>query len=753
MSPIDNAISSQQHASRSTPGLSGPDSAQRETLIALFVVAAATVLVYSNTFDATFHFDDVPNIVQNESLRDLGNHWPPSGTRWLGYLSFALNYRFGMLEVFGYHVVNVLIHVCNGLLVFWLAAITLRTPLVRGAEAGPLVRRYLPLAAGLLFAVHPVQTQAVTYIVQRFASLASLFFLLSLALYARARLLLEADPASKARAACLYCLSVLAAAAAMKTKEISVTLPLVVAGYEILFFGPGRRLLLLAPLAATALLVPLGFVTEGKAVANMLGDPIGATEALIPRSAYFLTESRVVARYLRLLLLPVGQNLDYDFGFSSSLADPDVLFALSVLLAVAGSAVVLLIRARKANRATGVLVFFGIAWFFVTLSVESGIIPIRDVIFEHRMYLPSAGAAIALGTALLWSVERLRSRSSVGLQCAAALIFTAGPLGAATYARNFVWKDDLSLWSDVVAKSPEKARPHNNLGLVHWAKGEVDDAMREYREAIRLDPTHADAHGNLGVAYAAKGQLDDAVREYREAIRYDPAHATAHQNLGFAYAASGHLKAAILEYREAIRLVPGLAASHDALGFAYWATGRADDATREFREAIRLDPGLANAHSHIGNAYEAKGELDEAIREYREAIRLDPGLAQAHLYLGNAYRATRRMDDAVREYREAVSLDPQWAEAHGVLGDILEKQGRPGEAVEEFRRAHELQPLPEIVLSLARSLEADGRREEAIAQYQRFLIEAGERYPDAAKMVRGRIAQLRAPLEPGSQRP
>ncbi len=729
------------------------DRPGHEALVSLLVIAAATALVYANTFHASFHFDDLGNIVSNDRLRDLGSFWPPSGRRWLGYLSFALNYRLGGLEVSGYHLANVLVHVCNGLLVFWLAAITLRTPALRGAEAGPLVRRHLPLAAGLLFAVHPVQTEAVTYIVQRFTSLATLFYLLSIALYATARLSLESDPAPKARAAFLYCSSIVAAAAAMETKEISFTLPLVAAGYELLFFKPGRRLLLLAPLAATALLVPLGFVTEGKAVVNVLGDPIGATEALIPRSAYLLTESRVVVTYLRLLLLPVGQNLDYDLGFSSSLADPDVLLALSVLLAVAASAVLLLIRARKANRAAGVLVFFGIAWFFVTLSVESTFIPIRDVIFEHRMYLPSAGAAIALGTALLWAVERLRSRSSLGLQCAAALVFTAGPLGAATYARNLVWKDELTLWTDVVAKSPRKARAHYALGFARWRTGHVDDAMGEYRETIRLDPTDANARTNLGLAYEAKGLLDDAVSEYRQAIQVNPAHATAHQNLGLAYAAGGHLKAAILEYREAIRLVPGLAASHDALGFAYWATGRADDATREFREAIRLDPGLANAHSHIGNAYEAKGELDEAIREYREAIRLDPGLAQAHLYLGNAYRATRRMDDAVREYREAVSLDPQWAEAHGVLGDILEKQGRPGEAVEEFRRAHELQPLPEIVLSLARSLEADGRREEAIAQYQRFLIEAGERYPDAAKMVRGRIAQLRAPLEPGSQRP
>src|SRR6266542_4323442 len=222
------------------------------------LIALATALVYSNALRGSFHFDDLTNIVHADPVRDLGRLWPPSGRRWVGVLTFALNYRMGGLDPSGYHLVNVAIHAANALLVAWLAALTLRTPALRDARAGTLVRRFLPLAAGLLFAVHPLATQAVTYVVQRFTSLATLLFLLSLALYAQSRLSLEADRPSKARAACLYCLSVAAAAGAMRTKEISFTLPFVAAGYDLLFFRAGRRRLLLAPLAATALLVPLG---------------------------------------------------------------------------------------------------------------------------------------------------------------------------------------------------------------------------------------------------------------------------------------------------------------------------------------------------------------------------------------------------------------------------------------------------------------------------------------------------------------
>ncbi len=768
------------------PGPCPPDlPGSRQALVAMLVIAAATVLAYSNSFDASFHFDDLRNIVRNQSLRELGRQWPPSGNRWVGFLSFALNYRFGGLEVFGYHLVNLLIHVCNGLLVFWLAAITLRTPALRSAEAGPLVRGYLPLAAGLLFALHPVQTQAVTYIVQRFASLATLLFLVSLALYAQARLSLEADRPSKRSARFLYCLSIVAAGGAMKTKEISFTLPFVAAGYEWLLFRPRRRLLLLVPLAATALLVPLGLAIQDQNLVLADASHVVAETPLIPRSVYLLTQSRVVVTYLRLLLLPVGQNLDYSFRLSHSLADPGVLLALAILAVVATTAVLLLRRARETNRAEGVLVFLGIGWFFVTLSVESTVIPIRDVIFEHRMYLPSVGAAVAFGTALLWIVEQLALRLAPTLQATVALSITAGSLGVATHARNVIWKDELSLWSDVVAKSPEKARAHNNLGTAYQtrglpddaarehlaairidpeyadahdnlgnaykAQGRIDEAVTEYREAIRLAPGSAEAHSNLGATYAANGQIDDAIRECLEAVRLDPRDAGTHNNLGNAYKAKGRLDEAAAEYREALRLAPGLAEAHGNLGNAFLANGRLDEAFSEFREALRLAPDGAGAHYNLGRAHHSRERLDDAVREYREAIRLAPGLACAHTDLGNAYHAKGQIDDAAREYREAIRLEPGRAEAHNNLGSTLMEQGRRSEGIEEFRRALALKSDPEFIFNLALALETVGLRSEAVTQYQRFLDAGSGTYPDLAEPARRSIAQLRAPHQRSSR--
>jgi protein O-mannosyl-transferase len=519
------------------------------------LVAAGTVLAYANALDGAFLFDDFGAIVDNPGLRQPGlpaTWWSP---RWVGDLTFALNFKLGGLEVLGYHLVNLVIHVANGLLVFALARTILRTPALREAAAGPLLRRHLPLVAATLFALHPMATQAVTYVVQRYASLATLFFLVALLLHLRARLALEEGGRARAGAAAGFALAVLAAACAMKTKEIAFTLPVVALGLELLCFqGPlGRRALLLGPLAATALLVPLAHL--GAEPAARLGRALAETDT-IPRGIYLLTQARVVVTYLRLLFLPVGQHLDRDFPLSASILDPAVLLSLGLLAALLWLALWRLAAARRAGRAAGVLAFLGVGWFFVTLSVESSVLPIRDVFFEHRVYLPSVGWAIAVGTALLVGLERLRLGLAPGLQVGALVLVVGAPLGAATHARNHVWKDELSLWGESVARSPGKARPHHALGVALANAGRVPEAIEQYQLALRLKLGYPEALVNLGDAYRAIGREEDALRIYQQTVLVAPTVPEAHNNLGAMYEARGRLAEALGCYREALRLDP-----------------------------------------------------------------------------------------------------------------------------------------------------------------------------------------------------
>lgn len=607
------------------PAPRAPEAAgARRRALAALAIAGSAALAYSNTFDVPFHFDDHRNIVQNAGLRDLGSLWPPAGRRWLGFLTFALNLRLGGLDVRGFHAVNLAVHVAAALLVARLAATTLRTPALRGADAPPLLRRHLPLAAGLLFALHPIATQAVTYVVQRFTSLAALLFLASIVLYAEARLALEGGRPSRRRAAILAGLSVLAAAGAMKTKEIAVTLPFVAAGYDLLLFRGGRGRLLLLPLAATLPIVPLDFASGGRLRALSDLDRLTSDAPLLPVSAYLLTQARVVATYLRLLVLPVGQSLDHDFPPSFALSDPRVLASLAVLAAVAAGATVALVRARRAGSALGVLVFLGTAWFFVTLAVESSIVPLADVIAEHRVYLPGAGAALALAALLLAAAARVRPGAPDALRAGAAIALVAVPLGAATWARNLVWRDSLSLWRDVAEKAPGKARARSNLGVAWAERGRLDDAIREFRAAARLEPWSAQSRVGLGAAYATQGRLAEAIPELEAALAIDP----------------------------------GLALARSNLGAAYHGLGRLDEAIREYRRAVALDPGLALAHANLGVALLDRGEVEEAVRVLERAVWLVPDLSKAHRALARAYRLQGRSEDAARALRRAEETRP-----------------------------------------------------------------------------------------------
>ncbi|QEM66786.1 tetratricopeptide repeat protein [Geobacter sp. FeAm09] len=512
------------------------------------ILVTLAVLVYANTFQVPFVLDDSENIVENPVIRSLGNFLANGSgyenfpNRFIAIFTFALNYYFGGLNVAGYHVVNLAIHVINALLVYGLAALTLRTPFFRerpGAHGQTI--RLLPLCAALLFVCHPMQTQAVTYIYQRVASLTTLFYLAALLLHIRWRMAqAEGAPFRSRRVAPFYLLSLLAAVLAMKTKEIAFTLPLAVLLYEFCFFGrPGRRLLLLlAPMFMTMLIIPATMIDFG-ALTGAPGSVINdATSFKWPfsRWAYLCTQFSVIVTYLRLFLLPVNQNLDHDYPISHSLLEPRAFLSLALLFALLALAGWLYRRSAKAGAdgatALSRLAAFGILWFFITLAVESSLIPIADVIFEHRVYLPSAGLFVAVAALLFARAERLRPRlPHAGGALLAVLAVTVATFSVATFRRNIVWQDTERLWTDTKSKSPNKPRIYANLGMYYTSVERYDEAIRAYETVNRLYPWNPDVHFNLAQLYGAQGRTREAAREYGIALSLDPQHAKAREAL------------------------------------------------------------------------------------------------------------------------------------------------------------------------------------------------------------------------------
>jgi hypothetical protein len=539
----------------------------------LLLVIILGILGYSNTLNGPFYFDDVHNIVENPIVKNLNYYITPSKAsvhkgfaeypllinRYIGSLTLAINYKVHGLDVTGYHVANLLIHLCNALFVYWFVQLIFTT-LASGAGGNtPLPIKHastIAFFASLLFVTHPLQTQAVTYIVQRFASLATMFYLFSIIMYIKFRLTID-DSYNKnhgnkisIKAFVYYLIALLAAVLAMKTKEIAFTLPAMIVLFEFLFFKGEikSRILYLVPFILTMLIIPATLIY----IVNLDGG-VGTPTRLatdMPRFDYLFTEFRVIITYLRLVFFPVGQNLDYDYPLYHSIFEPEVFLSFLALLTICSTVIYSFWRYRKTQPLTRVICF-GTAWFFATLSIESSIIPIVDVIFEHRMYLPSFGIFLVLSVLLVMVIEKCRHKLVKETVFSSVIIITLVFTGV-TYARNNVWNDALVFWQDVVNKSPEKARGHNYLGLVYKEKGNLNLAIKHSNKAIALDPLDPNAYSNLGIAYFEKGLIDESITAFRNAIRIKPTHANAHFNLGLAYGEKGLIKEAKIEMRKAM---------------------------------------------------------------------------------------------------------------------------------------------------------------------------------------------------------
>jgi tetratricopeptide (TPR) repeat protein len=649
-------------------------SSRAARLAAGLIIVLAGLAAYHNSLGGPFTFDDAGSIQENQSIRHL---WPlgpvlspPStlgqtvGGRPILNLSLAANYAMSGTGVGSYHATNLLIHLLAGLVLLGLV----RRTMVRLGRQDVV----LPFAAALWWTVHPLQTESVTYVVQRAESLMGLFYLLTVYCFVRGvdRLRLPAGlrpPEANCTVASSsplgrnsegrnsvgwFSLSFLCCLLGMATKEAMVSAPVLVLLYDRTFVagsfrGAGRaRGGFHLALASTWLLLAWLMLGTGNR-GGSIGFGIG-----IPWWHYALTQFHAVAHYLWLSCWPRRQIFDYGTFWVRRAGDvtPYALVVLSLLAAT-----------LWALGARPVLGFIG-CWFFLILAPTSSVVPgTTQMIVEHRMYLPLA-AVLVLAAALL---DRWR-RPALALGVALVL----GAAGAAlTRHRNEVYRSDLALWEDTVAKRPDYARAHNNLGTVLLNAGRTDEAMAEFLQTSALDPDYAEAHNNRGTVLLQRGRVADAVAQYDEALRLRPAYPKARKNLGVALVAAGRVREAIPEYEEALRLNPDYAEGHYALGNALLQLRQPDAASAEFATAVRLNPDYAEAHNNLGLALFHRRRDAEAIAEYREALRLKPGDSQAHNNLGNALADSGRLPEAIAEYEEALRLHPDFADARANLAD------------------------------------------------------------------------------------
>ena len=504
---------------------SGRPETRWRSLAWMGVVGLITVAVYGRSCGAPFQFDDYGVLAAREqgNLDTASQIIAYARTRVVPFATLGLNYWVGGEDPSGYHAVNLAIHLIATWLVFGLALTLCQTPRLRGtwlAEA----RLPFAVAAALLFACHPIQVQAVTYVVQRASSMAAAFYIGSVLCYLRARNAQVGSAAGRPALALLG--SLVLALAAFLSKENAASLPLVIVSAEWVFYdrqGFLKQLVRLVPYLLLVLVIAVGWLIlgTGRRGAKVTGSPseqvAGLVRLMVFRAnpegdispvEYLFTQATVIPRYLRLVVVPWGFNIDPDIAVERELS-PAVVGGLIFLAALFGCGLYAVPRWP--------VVGFGILWSFGALSVESSLLPIRDVMAEHRMYLAMPGIALAVGNGFAWLFVR---RRTLALAAAVAVVAVLGTL---TVQRNELWRDPLALWSDALAKSPNKARVHVNVGMALQSAGRFKEAIDRYCSALAIDPKNRQARSNLDIAVdeEAEGRLDSGEEIVFEAGELD----------------------------------------------------------------------------------------------------------------------------------------------------------------------------------------------------------------------------------------
>jgi protein O-mannosyl-transferase len=745
---------------------SGANGGLRPWLVAI-ILGVAIAVVYGRALDAPFLFDDQISITENPSIESL---WPPIRTvdqpgplnpppdlptsgRPLVNLSFAINYFFGGHNPLGYHVVNVVIHFLVACLLYGLVRRTLRLPFFNGrfdADAS-----WLALAVSLLWALHPLQTEAVIYTTQRTELMMAFFYLATL--YCSLRYWVEGTRSSKedgSRRAVWLWLAVFSCACGMASKEVMASAPVVVLLFDRAFVAGslGR-----AFRESRVLYIGL-FATWFVLFALNIGGPRSGSAGFhfdVPAYRWWLTQCEVLLIYLKLAVWPSPLLCEYELPYFTSVADawwcvlPVVLMGLMTL--------VLLER----NRPIGFLLAF-----MAAVLAPTFVVPIlTETAAERRMYLPLASlvALAIIGAYSLVTAWRKRlvgsesTRWSLAVPAVAVLVALLG--GVASARRLADYQDEVRLWRQVEEAQPNNYLAHYNLGLLLNYAGREQESFDELRAAVDANPKYPNARSALGFALIHAGRLPEAIESLNAALAINPNHVGALNNMGIAMIQMGRYSEAIDLLQHALRVDPRHADARNNLGRALTAAGRPaeaqellegvksnspDDpdvlnnlgstlaaqgqlpkAIEQFKRALELRPDFSSAHNNLGIALYNLGDTPGAIEHFRRFLELNPKNAGAYCNLGNVIAAQGDFKQAALLYEQAVQLQPNAAEAHYSLGTALVKLDHGSEAIEQFQEALRLNPgLLVIYSNLAEALAAEHKTGDAIDVAQRGIAAA-----------------------------
>jgi len=685
-------------AKKNAPGPAAPTAPAGTTVadnpsasfrvLSLLVIALVGFAVYLNSLQVPFIYDDFSSIPDNPYIRQLWPLWnvfqtPPQATiswRPIVSLTLALNYALSGIEVWSYHLVNILIHLGTSLTLLGLLQRVLpNTPLA--TRYGPALK-WIPLFAALIFVTHPIQTESVTYIVQRAESLMGLFYLLSLYCFARG--------AYGKRSSLWFGGSVLACFVGMATKQVTLTAPIMILLFDWAFVARGfagikKRAAYYAALIGTysmlfllSLIYPKietwGFDTQG-----------------ITPFAYAQTQCGVLLHYLRLCLVPHPLVLNYEWPIAKQWGEwvPQGLCLISIL----GASLVTWFKRPQLG--------YLAAWFFIILGPTSSFMPIvSEVAAEHRLYLPLA--AIAVGIVLgCFEISRfLVAKKGVPqpLFIKFALVILAvyiSGLSVATIRRNAVYKSEVSLWKDNIKKRPDNIGAYNDVGAYLTKEGKFDEALIYLEKALEINPQYWRTKSNLGILYHRLGDKAASTRYLEEALSLRPDSVPALKNLAGMYAGDHDYETSLKYYQMALALEPFSARLTYLVGQTLALLNRHTEAIDHFLKVEKMDPDLLDArdlYEHLAVVYLKTGDKQKALHAFQKNVSHNASSATAWTNLGSAHMRLNQANEAVRAHQKALSFNPKLSQAYFNLGLALARQGKKGEAKKVLTQYLVLEP-------------------------------------------------------------
>jgi tetratricopeptide (TPR) repeat protein len=673
------------------------DNSARHLIVFAFLTLSV-FLAYSNTLNGTWALDDT-KIGSNAGIETNLNL--ALGYRKITYLTFLFNKWINPFSVFNYRVTNVIIHTMNSVLVYWISFATLRLP-----EMREKVGRYsypVALITATVFALHPININAVAYIIQRMTSLSTFFVLLSMLsyLYARTTSDLRISLPLYVGAAVFILLGIF-------SKENAVMALPLFALYDYFFIsGSKRRGLLLKVVTLVSVGLALFAVSSihinfSKTAGDLLRIFLNINEQIPPRNwtaldvywtplQHIMTEFRVIGRYFVLLLAPLPDLLVFDrwgLPLSSGMTEP--FTTLFSFLIITGLIIFSVVKAREMP-----FVSFGLLWYLTAISLESFIVVGLDLYFEHRNYLPSAGLFLGISAQLVVS-----SRDTIfrGKKLWAVVLILAVLLGGLTFRRNYVWKNSVTLWTDTLVKEPGNIRAMVALGNAFMRSADLVSAEKYYSMAMKLSFVNQrvqyfhDSAYSLGMVNLFMGNLEQAkkVIDLMDK-RLSNAYTTGILK-GFYSSLRGDTEGALRQFNHVLPRVSGLDSItiYTLIGDTYRRAGNADRALENYKKAVELDPSFSAAYYGMGDMYFAIKDMNNAEKYMGRSLSLDPSNPLALARMADILLVKKEAVEKAKTFADrAVSSSPSFYAPYATMGTVLIVMGREESAEEYFQKAYE----------------------------------------------------------------